>query len=330
MFFKKVKKQGGGGYLDSSNQKSLALKQNAIKFNMLIFSLLLTIVFCCCFCVTYSALQSTKTATGVISIVLPPTTGLTSSNLYIDTNSPAVYLGSDDSGTSITSSTKLLPKLVLVDTGSGSSGYVKIEISVLGESGVLSYNESGTSATFSDSVAMVCTQTSDLITLTSNSSVSKFSYIFLDNIICNLQTSGALSDATLQVKIYASLDSTFDNKSTTSLLLNLNSSEFVEYNVTITFINDISNKDFLITSAVVKSGSVLSVVDTGIILTGTLVLNLVSTKSGVATTIYDGCHYVSTTAYGAFSYKLANGDSVDRYVVTENIEIYVRWHSEPT
>jgi len=177
---------------------------------MLNFVLLLAIVFGVCFGVTYSALSQTKTATGVISIVLPPTSGTTSSNLYIDTNNPAVYLGNDTSGTQVTASTTLLPKLVLTDTQSGSSAYIKIEISVLGVSDILSYNTSGATATFSDSTTMACTQTTSLITLTTSTAVSEYSYIFLDSIISNLQTADQLINATLRLKIYSSLDSTFD------------------------------------------------------------------------------------------------------------------------
>jgi len=228
---------------------------------MLNFLLLLAIVFGVCFGITYSALSSTKTATGVISIVMPPTSGTTCTSLYIDTNNSAVYLSNDDSGTQITSSTTLLPKLVLVDTQSGSSAYIKIEISVLGVTNLLSYNESGTIATFSDGVAMTCTQTTSLITLTTSTAVSEYSYIFLDSIIANLQTSGQLINATLQFKIYSSLDSSFVSNSVNNLILNLNSCAEI---ITITFSGDTygvnDSKTTLPSSVTVNKGDILKIV----------------------------------------------------------------------
>ena len=276
---------------------------------------MLAIVFGVGFGVTYSALSSSKTATGVISIVVPPSANLTSTNLYIDTNNPAVYIGNDTSGTQVTSSTTLLPKLVLTDTQSGTSAYIKIEIEVLGISGMLSYNTSGAIPTFSDSTTMNISQTEGLIILTTNGAVREYSYIFLDSIISNLQTVNQLTNATLQLKIYSSLDSSFINKSVNQLYYNINSSEDM-YSI-VTFIHSGTKPTSIASTETmeVRNGSVIYFNEVG--------TNVFLSFEGNETNIYNG--YYS----GEAEIASVNNQTKFSATITQETTITVKWQELP-
>ena len=95
-----------------------------------------------------------------------------------------MYLGKDTSGVAINADTTDSAKIVLVDTQSASSAYIKVELSVLGMTNVLTY--SGQTPTFSDNTQMTSTTNSQGITLTTSNAVSQYSYIFLDEILSNV------------------------------------------------------------------------------------------------------------------------------------------------
>ena len=173
--------------------------------------------------ISYGALKDSKTATGVISIVLPPTAGVSGSFLYYDFTSQKMYQGMDTSGNALTDDTIYSPKLVLANTQSGNSAYIKLEINLLGIT-TLSYNTGGTTASFSDSTTLVASTSNGVVTLTTQKAVAQYAYMFLDNVLSNLRAKETLSNATLQIKVSVSLDANFTNSSSNYLYYNFTTS----------------------------------------------------------------------------------------------------------
>lgn len=177
---------------------------------------------------TLSALSSSKTATGVISITMPASSGLTSESLYYDSNNDVMYLRKDVlNNVAITADTKELSKLVLVDAQGNAGAYIKIELSILGMNDALTYNASGSAPAFSDGVTMSATTNNGVITFVSGTSstpamVSEYSYIYLDKIISKIKNNGTLNESTLQVKIISSLDSGFASSSSNVVYYSIN------------------------------------------------------------------------------------------------------------
>ena len=176
--------------------------------------------------VSLSMLSDSKTATGVISIEMPPTISVGSGNLYFDRADSTMYLGQDSSGNAISADTTKSAKLVLVDTVSSTSAYVKIKLSLLGQENVLNF-DSGSSVVFSDSTAMTSSVQNGVITLTSGA-VAEYSYLFLDTIFSKIRINETITNeivnATMQVQITVSLNQDFSNAKTTSIYYNFNCS----------------------------------------------------------------------------------------------------------
>ena len=176
--------------------------------------------------ISYGVLKDSKTATGVISIVLPPTAGVGNSALYYDSANGKMYLGKSSSGTLLSSGSNETAKLILSNTQSANSAYIRLELNMLGSS-ALSYNSSGNKPMFSDSTFMNATANNGIITLVSNNAIAQYSYMFLDSVLSNLQVTDALINATLQIKASVSLEASFSNSSTNFLYYNLSTSSVV-------------------------------------------------------------------------------------------------------
>ena len=171
-------------------------------------------------------LSSQKTATGVISIVLPPTAGVGTADLFYDGDNAKMYVGKSTSGTLLSNSSSETAKLVLSNTQSANIAYIKLELNILGSS-ALTYNSSGDKPMFSDSTVMNATASNGTVTLVANGAIAQYSYMFLDAVLSNLQVTGAMINATLQIKASVSLESGFTNSSTNILYYNLSTSSVV-------------------------------------------------------------------------------------------------------
>ena len=176
--------------------------------------------------ISYGALKDSKTATGVISIVLPPTAGVGNSDLFYDSDNTKMYLGKSTSGTLLSNSSSETAKIVLSNTQSANSAYIKLELNILGSS-ALTYNSSGDKPMFSDSTVMNATTSNGTVALVSSTAIAQYSYMFLDAVLSNLQVTGAMINATLQIKASVSLESGFTNSSTNILYYNLSTSSVV-------------------------------------------------------------------------------------------------------
>lgn len=173
--------------------------------------------------ITQSVLSSSKTATGVISIIMPPSSGVGSEHLFYDSANSSMRAGKDTNGQPIAYGSSNMAKVVLVDTQSANSAYVKIEMKVLGSTTALSYNTSGQVPTFSDSTTLTSSLSNGVLTLTSSKAIAQYSYMFLDSVLANLSVNGSLLNGTLQVKASVSLESDFKNSSSNLVYYNLSS-----------------------------------------------------------------------------------------------------------
>ena len=199
---------------------------------MLNFLLLLAIVFGVCFGITYSALSSTKTATGVISIVMPPDSCGGSGAIYYDGTN--MYLEQENGDINLTENTRSLASIILVRNASDNAEgtFIKIEVSVLGLTNELSYNPNAEIATFSDSTQITLdSQTSESLIFLSER-VSLYSFIYLDEIVSNLKfNSSTLTDKVLQIKISASSSSSGTFVDTQTIYYTLNVIKYTTVNL---------------------------------------------------------------------------------------------------
>ena len=267
-----MKKQGGGGYLDSSNRTksyplesnknthiaksnntefkcvergNMKIERNNIKLNIFYFVLLLAIVFGVCFGVTYSALSNSKTATGVISIVMPPTSGVSAGNLYYD-GAGTMYLGKNTDGIEITSNSIDMPKIIVADSGVSDKAYVMIIIKVLGVDNALSYDNS-TALYFSNNTQCAITQNNGVITITSGQ-LQEYNYIFLAQIFSKISVNDmTLTNETIEVTIKSSSTSDFSSFLVNYLYYNFNS---VDLSTTVTIP---TNANYTITAITEKA-----------------------------------------------------------------------------
>ena len=172
---------------------------------------------------TYGLLSDSKTATGVISIEMPPTASVGSGNLYYDIASSTMYLGDDNASNAMSANTNKSAKVILTDTASSTSAYVKIELSLLGQENILNF-DSTSPVVFSDNTAMTSSVQNGVITLTSGA-VAEYSYLFLDTIFSKVRLSTEIVNASMQVQITVSLNQDFSNVKTTAIYYNFNSSK---------------------------------------------------------------------------------------------------------
>ena len=224
------------------NNANLKTKTTKLLIGLHIGFLLICAIF---LSLSLSMLSDSKTATGVISIEMPPTLSVTSGNLYYDMSNSTMYL--DESLTdAISVSTNKFAKIVLTDTASLNSAYVKIELSLLGQSNVLTI-DSASSVVFSDNTTMTSKDENGIITLTSNRAVEKYSYLFLDAVFSKLKIKDTVTDiidnATMQVLVTVSLNSNFSNNKTISLYYNFCTIESIKAPIFIANNNEVYNRD---------------------------------------------------------------------------------------
>ncbi len=208
--------------LEQTQQTRFAWSKNNIPLSM-VFTLIMVVALLVV-SMTYGLLSDSKTATGVISIELPPTVGTTSGQLYYDRLESKMYLGADSNGILVSTNSTHMGKIVLADTKSAGSAYIKIEISLLGDSTALTLNSNA--ITFSDNTAMASSIENGVITLTSNRAVLQYSHIFLDEVLSNININGSTADiqnGTLQVSVQSSLNDTFTNVGTSTMYYDISS-----------------------------------------------------------------------------------------------------------
>ena len=244
---KKNNRGGGGIKLNNinkvdikdfkNNERNLTASSQQLKFNqtrnfsvtMLVLNLMMFLVMLVVG-MTYGLLSDSKTATGVISIEMPPTASVGSGNLYYDIASSTMYLGDDNASNAMSANTNESAKVILTDTASSTSAYVKIELSLLGQENILNF-DSTSPVVFSDNTTMVSSVQNGVITLTSGA-VAEYSYLFLDTIFSKVRLSTEIVNASMQVQITVSLNQDFSNVKTTAIYYNFNSSK-MEVTVTL-------------------------------------------------------------------------------------------------
>ena len=244
---KKNNRGGGGIKLNNintvdikdfkNNERNLTASSQQLKFNqtrnfsvtMLVLNLMMFLVMLVVG-MTYGLLSDSKTATGVISIEMPPTASVGSGNLYYDIASSTMYLGDDNASNAMSANTNKSAKVILTDTASSTSAYVKIELSLLGQENILNF-DSTSPVVFSDNTTMVSSVQNGVITLTSGA-VAEYSYLFLDTIFSKVRLSTEIVNASMQVQITVSLNQDFSNVKTTAIYYNFNSSK-MEVTVTL-------------------------------------------------------------------------------------------------
>ena len=237
---KKNNRGGGGIKLNNintvdikdfkNNERNLTASSQQLKFNqtrnfsvtMLVLNLMMFLVMLVVG-MTYGLLSDSKTATGVISIEMPPTISVGSGNLYYDIASSTMYLGDDNASNAMSANTNKSAKVILTDTASSTSAYVKIELSLLGQENILNF-DSTSPVVFSDNTAMTSSVQNGVITLTSGA-VAEYSYLFLDTIFSKVRLSTEIVNASMQVQITVSLNQDFSNVKTTAIYYNFNSSK---------------------------------------------------------------------------------------------------------
>ena len=134
-----------------------------------------------------------------------------------------MYLGDDNASNAMSANTNKSAKVILTDTASSTSAYVKIELSLLGQENILNF-DSTSPVVFSDNTTMVSSVQNGVITLTSGA-VAEYSYLFLDTIFSKVRLSTEIVNASMQVQITVSLNQDFSNVKTTAIYYNFNSSK---------------------------------------------------------------------------------------------------------
>ncbi len=219
----KIKECAQRGSMQNNGNSTKSAKGKSAQIFVWFFAMM-TLCLGMCLGLTFGALKDSKTATGVISIVLPPTAGVSGSYLYYDFTNQKIYQGMDTNGNVLTADTIYSPKLVLANTQSGSSAYIKLEMNLLGMT-TLNYNTSGTTASFSDSTTLATSTSNGIVTLTTQKAVAQYAYMFLDNVLSNLRVKEVLTNATLQIKASVSLDANFASSSSNYLYYNFTTSD---------------------------------------------------------------------------------------------------------
>ena len=165
---------------------------------------------------TYGALKDSKTATGVISFSLPPTSSATGFNLFL--SSDAVYAGDSASTNIVTTNTNNTFEIFLKKNASNVSAnaYFKLTFTFYGSQDI-TYN--GNSTYFktinNTNEALLSYQSKDTTSVTNstvftfktNASLSNYSRVFLDPIIAGFSCSSAHSSNTLEISAYIYNDS---------------------------------------------------------------------------------------------------------------------------
>ena len=214
-------------------------KSNNNKVFTMLFLAFLVVLFAVVMGFTYSAFSSSKTATGVISFSLPPNADMSNYNLYI--NNDTVYAGEMESeGNALTTATRKTFNLILTDASQidSKSAYVQLELTFIGaSSGDFTYNGASglkfidkTGAETTVTLNYTSTNTSDdgvVMSFVSSGLVAQFASIFLDKVLCGLQSNIVTSNRLLRIKASTSYNSDFSSASSSTLFVNYSATNAV-------------------------------------------------------------------------------------------------------
>jgi len=215
-------------------------KETRFAKRLLLINILFFIVMALFIGITFSSLQNSKTATGVISFSLPPNVDMTNFNLFI-TNSGNTYVGDVAVDSQLlTEDTCKTFNMFLTKAVSGdvdSSAYIKLDLIFYGTNAI-TYN--GSSYAFTDKNGDLLSQTltylststtngNVIVSFKSSSAVPQYASIFLDKILSGLSCSQTLSRRVLEIKASTSYQSDFSGSTdSSSIFINYSTASNVE------------------------------------------------------------------------------------------------------
>lgn len=223
------------------NSKTENKDRNAKNISI-IFMLFLTLILGLSLGYTYSVLSASKTATGVISISMPPNVDMASSHLFLETSGSIskVYIGSDINKHEITANTERTMNVFLSDAKSGNSAYVRLQlifygadITYKGANSLAFVSKSGN--TLSTTLNYKNTTISDgntIMLFESSGAVPQYSSIFLDKVLSGVACASAVSTRVLEIEASTSYNS--DYSASFSSKVYINYSADADYGVTTT------------------------------------------------------------------------------------------------
>ena len=169
---------------------------------------------------SYSALTSSKTATGVISFSIPPNVDMTNFNLLI-TNKGETFVGyeaNDSNKLSSTSKKTFNMFLTNASNSASTSAYIKLDLifygvsdmTYIGSTAINFIDKSGNQLTQTLSyISTSATEGNTTISFKSSGEVPQYSSLFLDKVLCGLSCSATYDIRVLEIRATTAYETDF-------------------------------------------------------------------------------------------------------------------------